>query len=506
MNATKPGYAEPEIPLVPGTRDWADIEHQGIEYLQRDMLEHFSRAGYESIRTPILEFSDLHERKSGAGIVARLFELADDRAGAVCLRPELTASIVRAYLAMPDPPALPLRLCCAGTVFRKELPRACVLREFTQVGVELLGAGGPAADAEIIALAESTLRIPMLGRSDAVVRIGHLGLILEVLSGSGLPLGARAALVEILSEASEGHQVGALESALDRLVDWLKGNDEAAREILPSVHPGDDRGVDRLFRQLVPDVTGRRSGHEIIGRLRTKWELGHKLQDAIKHLRDHIHILGSLSGDAPEVLGQLRANYAAAAPQSLNELEELIRLLGVHGISDKRVRLEPGFSRGIGFYTQMVFALEVETPAGMLEVCGGGRYDGLARAFGGERDARGAGFAFGLERLASLIPRHVRDQLATVPRGHLIVPKGPQWADEAIRLANFLQSRGLTAVAQIDANPDAAVAIAQEQRRDFLVLVAGAFDAQGSLTIGTPAKPNAFVPVGLAQLAPDRPR
>ncbi len=53
------------------------------------------------------------------------------------------------------------------------------LREFTQVGVELIGAGGPAADAEVIGLAYRALA--ECGFAQATVRIGHVGLILEVL-------------------------------------------------------------------------------------------------------------------------------------------------------------------------------------------------------------------------------------------------------------------------------------------------------------------------------------
>jgi histidyl-tRNA synthetase len=47
----------------------------------------------------------------------------------------------------------------------------------------------------------------------------------------------------------------------------------------------------------------------------------------------------------------------------------------------------------------MIFELIAPGPEGPIEVCGGGRYDGLARVFGSDRDDRGVGFAFGLERL-----------------------------------------------------------------------------------------------------------
>ena len=141
-----------------GTRDWLPPDYAGLAALERQLLDGFARAGYKPVRTPILEFTDLHERKSGAGIVSKLFELVGGGSAAICLRPELTASIVRAYTESPVCPPLPWRVSSSGPVFRYESePGAGRLREFTQVGVEMIGAAGPAADAEVIGLADRSL-------------------------------------------------------------------------------------------------------------------------------------------------------------------------------------------------------------------------------------------------------------------------------------------------------------------------------------------------------------
>jgi histidyl-tRNA synthetase len=289
----------------------------------------------------------------------------------------------------------------SGPVFRYEAePRAdrLKLREFTQVGVELIGAAGPDADAEVIGLAHQSL--VQAGITDATIRIGHVGLIVEVLGESGLPPAASSALVEMLSAAAaDGRRIEALEAALDRWAGWLKPGGEA-EEIVPAVRQADDRGVDRLFRQLVPDVTGRRSGHEIIHRLRRKWDLGHSLEEILERVRDQVHALGALRGPALEVLERLDRSLAAMAPCSAADLHEMIRGLARHGVEPDRIELDFGFSRGIGFYSQMIFELVVPSGSGPIEVCGGGRYDGLAHVLGSDRDARGVGFAFGLERLA----------------------------------------------------------------------------------------------------------
>ena len=267
-SSTKPAtapVAERPVGLVRGTRDWLPADYARLAAIERQLLDGFARAGYQRLRTPVLEFTDLHERKSGAGIVSRLFELVGGGSAGICLRPELTASIVRAYAEASECPPLPWRVSSSGPVFRYESdPGAGRLREFTQVGVELIGAPGPAVDVEVIGLADQALANS--GIANATIRIGHVGLILEILGHAGLPRSASSALVEMLSAAAaDGNGIQTIESALERLAGWLESGGEA-EAIVPAVSHADDGGVDRLFRHLVPNVTGRRSGHEIINR------------------------------------------------------------------------------------------------------------------------------------------------------------------------------------------------------------------------------------------------
>ena len=283
--------------------------------LERGLLNCFERAGCVPIRTPILEVTELHERKSGAGIVSKLFELGDGLPNRLCLRPELTASIVRAYTDRRNLRRCPGGSAASGPVFRFERdPQPGRYREFTQVGVELLGLTGGTADAELIALAAEALL--SAGVADATIRIGHAGLILELLECSGLPTAALSALVESLSEAAaEGPNVRALEAALDRLSGWLQWPAEHEAEgVMPVVGRSDDSGVDRLFRHLVPRVTGRRTGHEILDRLRRKWALGHSLQTALERVRRQIHVLAELRGPADLVLDRLSVEFESTAP------------------------------------------------------------------------------------------------------------------------------------------------------------------------------------------------
>jgi histidyl-tRNA synthetase len=392
---------EKPIGLARGTEDWFPEQFARLCRLEETLLGSIESAGYARMRSPILEFSALHERKSGAGIVSKLIELRDEREGALCLRPELTASIVRAYATAAECPSLPWRVCMSGQVFRAEDDRPGYDREFTQVGVERIGDGGAEADAEIIWLADHALA--RAGVADAALRIGHVGVILEMLERSGLPPSIGTALVEVISEsAAEGRDVRAVEAAVERLAGWLL-HEEATEGSEPATSAADAETA-RLFRELVPEVTGRRSAAEIITRVRRKWELGRSLRGVLARLREQVHALAALRGPAVTVADRLRAEFQELAPHSVAELLELVARLDDRGISPHRLELDMGFGRGLGFYTQMIFELIVAGPNGPIEVCGGGRYDGLARALGSDRDDRGAGFAIGLERLASLQP------------------------------------------------------------------------------------------------------
>ena len=443
---------ESPIPAVKGTSDRLPADFARLAALESLLLDRFARAGYERLSTPVLESIELHERKSGAGIVSKLFELAD-QSGRLCLRPELTAGVVRAFTGAEPPPSLPWRVSHAGPAFRRESPsRPGRLREFHQVGVERLGDGGPVADAEIIWLASWAMEEAGVKRS--TIRLGHVGLILEMLERSGLPATAQASLVERLSEAAaEGGDVGSIGRGLDHFADWLRQASTSEEVSLAAVGP-DDAGVDRLFRTLMPVVNGRRTGREIVGRLRRKWDLGHGFVDALDRVRDRARALADLKGPPGPILDRLARDYEALAPDSVASLRALVESLGHHGVDLGRLELDLGFGRGIGFYSQMVFEIVAPTASGPIELCGGGRYDGLARVLGSDRDPRGVGFAFGLERLGAVLDAQRGKQGgAEEPGPIVVVPASAEAVPDAVRLATRVRMEGFAAI--LEASPGA---------------------------------------------------
>ncbi len=126
------------------------------EHLQRTAQELFARYGYEPVYTPLFEHTEVFTRGIGEAtdIVSKEMYTFLDRGNpprSLTLRPEGTASVVRAALEHNlTANGAQAKLYYAGPMFRYERPQKGRMRQFWQIGIELLGAAGPTADAEVI--------------------------------------------------------------------------------------------------------------------------------------------------------------------------------------------------------------------------------------------------------------------------------------------------------------------------------------------------------------------
>ncbi len=148
---------------------------QAVEAAAR---EHFRRSGFGEIRTPLLENTDLFCRGIGEAtdVVGKEMYTFQDRGERSCtLRPEGTASVVRAALEHGLLSQGPQRLWYCGSMFRYERPQAGRQRQFHQIGVEWLGASSPRSDVEVIALAWDLL--DRLGVGGLELELNSLGSI-----------------------------------------------------------------------------------------------------------------------------------------------------------------------------------------------------------------------------------------------------------------------------------------------------------------------------------------
>ncbi len=128
-----------------------------------------TRYAFEEIVTPIFEFTEVFARTLGetSDVVTKEMYTFEDRGGdSITLRPENTASIVRAVVSAGLLQSLPVKFFYAGPMFRYERPQKGRLRQFHQIGVEIIGAPEPRADVEVILLGRHILE--ELGIADRV--------------------------------------------------------------------------------------------------------------------------------------------------------------------------------------------------------------------------------------------------------------------------------------------------------------------------------------------------
>ncbi len=147
------------------------------EFFEQTVREWMAACGYRNIRMPIVEQTDLFVRSIGSvtDIVEKeMYSFLDNLNGdSLTLRPEGTASCVRAVLEHNLLYTGPQRLYYSGPMFRHERPQKGRYRQFHQVGVEALGYAGPDIDAELIVMCAELWK--KLGISDVRLEIGTLG-------------------------------------------------------------------------------------------------------------------------------------------------------------------------------------------------------------------------------------------------------------------------------------------------------------------------------------------
>ncbi|HVM15269.1 MAG TPA: histidine--tRNA ligase [Egibacteraceae bacterium] len=163
---------------IKGAPDRLPAEAAGLEHVEAAFLETARRAGYERVRLPVFEHTEVFARGVGEStdvVQKEMYTFTDKGGRSLTLRPEGTAGAVRAALqaGVPKAGGLPAKWCYVGEFFRQERPQAGRQRQFTQVGIEALGVCDPALDAEVVLLGWEALQ--RAGVRDVTLRLNTLG-------------------------------------------------------------------------------------------------------------------------------------------------------------------------------------------------------------------------------------------------------------------------------------------------------------------------------------------
>ncbi len=165
------------IKAITGTKDILPDEVAEWRFLEEIVHQEFARFGYKEIRTPVFEETALFARGIGEAtdIVSKeMYTFLDRSETSLTLKPEMTASVVRAFLEHSLGKQQGLnKLYYISPMFRQERPQAGRFRQFHQFGAEALGSVDPALDAEMIIMSYDILK--ELGLKDLTIKINSLG-------------------------------------------------------------------------------------------------------------------------------------------------------------------------------------------------------------------------------------------------------------------------------------------------------------------------------------------
>ncbi|HEY2807227.1 MAG TPA: histidine--tRNA ligase [Steroidobacteraceae bacterium] len=228
-----------QLQAIRGMNDVLPSEIGAWQHFEACTRELLTSYGYEEIRVPVVERTELFKRAIGehTDVVGKEMYTFTDRGGdSLTLRPEATAGIVRALIGNGMLRGQRHKLWCLGPMFRHETPQAGRYRQFWQVDVEAVGCTGPDVDAELIALSARLWQ-----------RLGISGLKLEV-NSLGTPESRRTYRMQ-LTDYLRGHA-----SKLD--ADSQRRMDTNPLRILDSKNPDMQevlRGAPVLSEYLDPE-------------------------------------------------------------------------------------------------------------------------------------------------------------------------------------------------------------------------------------------------------------
>ncbi len=174
------------IQALPGFRDFYPADTAARRYVFEKWREVARRYGFVEVDGPTLESVELYKKKSGGELVGQLFNFVDKGEREVALRPEMTPTLARMVATRDRDFKKPIKWFSVASFFRYEKQQKGRLREFTQLNCDLIGEAGPAADAEMIALAIDLFRSFGLTENDFFIRVNDRNVWLDFLKGRGI--------------------------------------------------------------------------------------------------------------------------------------------------------------------------------------------------------------------------------------------------------------------------------------------------------------------------------
>lgn len=326
--------------ILKGFRDALPAEETTRALLVEKLTASFRSFGFVPIDTPALEYSEILLRKSDGETEKQVFRFTDNGGRDVALRFDLTVPFARFVAAHKDELYFPFKRYHIAKVWRGEKPQAGRYREFFQCDFDIVGSDSEAVDFEILSLMKASLSA--IGVEKITIKVSHRGIFNRFLSSRGL------------SDKSED---------ILRTVDKLAkiGADETA--------------------SLLAEIAGKDTAADIL---------------------TYIQGAGNRPEDFEATLS-LMEKMAGGPAEDTERMRNIRSLMEAVGIESSFV-LDPSITRGLDYYTGIVYETFLNDLPEIGSVCSGGRYDNLAALYAKERIS-GVGSSIGLDRLIAALEK-----------------------------------------------------------------------------------------------------
>jgi ATP phosphoribosyltransferase regulatory subunit len=370
-----------------------DVQN-GPDLRAQALVGSYARAGYTQIEPPVLQPAEPFLDLSGEDIRRRMFLTADPQGREMCLRPDLTIPVSRAYLQSPQV-GKSAGFCYLGPVFRH---RPGAAAEFLQVGIESFARHDKAAaDAEMLALGlEATAQY---GVTAPEIRIGDVGMFTAFIAALDLaPAWKRRLIKDFNRKTSLKHDLNQLTLAASESAPEYQG-------VLAALAGSDPKAAHHLVTDLLSiagiATVGGRSVAEIADRFLEQAALNapRRLPRETRALIERFLSVAGDPDDAAANLHALAAEANIALEPALDLFETRTGFLAARGVDVRAIRFATAFGRGFDYYTGFVF--ELHDASGKGPLVAGGRYDGLLARLGAREAIPAVGFAASIEELAA---------------------------------------------------------------------------------------------------------
>ena len=370
----------------------ADPASQAPRSAGERALDHFLAAGFERTEPPILHPAAIFLDMSGEEVRRRLFLTTDASGDELCLRPEYTIPVCRAYLASDKAGGI-AEYSYLGPVFRAQGGQG---GERIQTGLESFGRrDAEAADAEIFSLALEAATAA--GGVPLAARLGDAGLFESLLDSLKVPEAWRRRLRRGVARGR----------GLDAIFNRPSQGALAQAGVLAALESADHTGAKALVEDLLAiagiDAVGGRTAGEIADRFLEQASLrsGEPIE---AEKRAVLEAFLAISGDPDRAAVELRRLADSARldlGSALDAFERRNGFIAARGVAVEQARFSAAFVRDFEYYTGFVFEARDPGHPDDKSVFAGGRYDGLARRLGAKEDIPAVGAAITLDRLSN---------------------------------------------------------------------------------------------------------